>query len=112
MLTEEEKDLRLKLYNQGLNDKEMSAAIYITIPSIIRWRRERGLPPNREVRKQYYTNAVPYGEALESRQCPEMHKFLVCLIVLAKRQRGRVDTGSFIKEWRKQGGGVKINGKG
>lgn len=46
MLSERENEQIMALYNQGLNDREIGAAIFRDRASVGKWRRLRGLPPN------------------------------------------------------------------
>lgn len=106
-LSKQDHDWRLELYQDGLTDKQIANILPVTPHAMANWRSERGLKANKsEVRPVVVdlSRVVRYSEALKPEQCAEMRDFLVCLEVLSKRQRGKVNVGEFIKEWRKRGG--------
>lgn len=109
-ITREEDKLRRELHAKGLSDKELARVLNLRPGSVATWRYANGLECNRKVRDKpaevIYLDSVHYSEALSPEQCEEMREFLGCLWVLSKRQRGKVNVGEFIKEWRKQRGGV------
>ena len=107
-LSRNEDKLRRELHAQGLSDTELAKVLHITKGGVVSWRRANGLKCNRKDRNKpaevVYLDSVHYSEVLSPEQCEEMREFLICLEVLSKRQRGNVNVGKFIKEWRKRGG--------
>jgi len=49
-LSDEEEEQRMRLYRQGLNDREIAERLGLTTRAIHLWRRRRGLPANRSTR--------------------------------------------------------------
>ena len=99
---------RLSLYNQGLTDPELAAAFGTSRMGATSWRHNRGLVCNKVQSPRPYCResvGVLYKDALEPEQWRDMHDFLGSLGVAAKREKGRVNVGAFINEWRRQGGG-------
>lgn len=45
-LSKETESERLRLYNQGLTDKQIADLTYYTFGAITQWRKNRGLAPN------------------------------------------------------------------
>ena len=46
MISKEDHEKRLALYNQGLGDREIGERLYLTSSAIAFWRRVNGLPAN------------------------------------------------------------------
>ena len=107
----EEDQLRRELHARGLSDTELGELLHLLPKSVAGWRYTNGLKCNRKDRNKpaevVYLDSVHYTEALSPEQCEEMREFLGCLQVLSKRQRGKVNVGEFIKEWRKVGSALK-----
>lgn len=105
-LSKFEQDIRLELYNDGLTDNQVANILSINPHAMANWRHQRGLKANKDENRTVIdlSRTVSYKGALTPAQCEEMREFLICLEVLSKRQRGKVNVGEFIKEWRKRGG--------
>lgn len=47
MISKEEHEKRMSLYNQGLNDREIGKRLYLSASAVRYWRRWNGLPANK-----------------------------------------------------------------
>ncbi len=52
MLSKEQQEERLELYNKGLNDKKMADILGLVPVSICFWRNKHNLPPVRGIQKR------------------------------------------------------------
>ena len=91
----------LELYQSGLNDHEIAAALGVSPSGIRYWRNQRGLSSQRS------TNQVPMERALTEGQCEAMRRFLGCLVTFSDRFPGKkIDILMFAREYRKGVGEV------
>ena len=51
MISSEDHQMRMALYRQGLNDREISEQVHVTTEAISAWRRTNGLPAHNQHRK-------------------------------------------------------------
>ncbi len=58
IISAEENEQRMQLYNMGLSDYEIGEVLYLSFNAIFRWRKKRGLPCNG------YRRKVPLTEYL------------------------------------------------
>lgn len=52
MLTEEEHEKRMRLYQQGWNDRQISEALFLDTKTICKWRKKHDLPSNFNVGRE------------------------------------------------------------
>ena len=94
---------RMALYQQGMNDYEMAAALGVCEGTIRYWRGEHRLKRN----QLPYT--VRLEEALTESQAKQMKRFLGCLTTYADRfPDERLDVLRFAKQYREGGKGEVV----
>ena len=87
---------RMALYQQGMNDNEIAAALGVTEGTIRYWRGEHRLKRNE------WPCTVRFDEALTESQCDQMKRFLGCLTTYADRfPDERIDVLMFAGAYRK-----------
>lgn len=103
-LTPEEEQIRLNLYNQGLNDKEIAQKVGIKGNGISHWRYSRNLPAINDVCDQGRPGGTPMEVALSPVQCEDMKRFLASLLKyndIAKKAGRKLNIARFMAEYRK-----------
>ena len=66
MLTKEEEEKRLNLYNKGLCDKDIALKVGVRTSTITFWRRDRRLKSNGERRRGSYVSSYFTSKMLET----------------------------------------------
>lgn len=113
-LSAEELEARMKLYLQGLNDREIAKALGIRYQTITGWRYTHNLPANvpqgrhnaeqgnSQPPKMNLTGGVPMTKALPPEGCEIVRQFLRTLLHYAnQRPRDKVDAAQFLTEYRR-----------
>lgn len=96
----EEHNYRLKLYGQGMTDKEIAERIGLTPRTVYRWRAKWGLRANPEkpgVCDRQIRHEVSKRPANERAL---LRRFLSDLVRAVERTRGKLDVIKFMNVWR------------
>lgn len=100
-LAPEEEEKRMRLYQQGLSDREIAKAVGKSYLTIQKWRHRRKLPPNIKPHGKGTNNqSVSMETVLSPEQCKKMEEFFKHLIY-AKKLNPELDIAWFMKEYRK-----------
>jgi len=90
------------LYNQGLDDWEMSKETGLAFWTVVQWRRKNKLPPNKSTRAHRYSwehQAIRMEKVLTPEECKIVKQFF-SYCVMAKQNNPDASIGGLLKAFR------------
>jgi len=101
-LTEAEQDRRLRLYEKGLDDREMAEVLGLSKNTIGTWRKKNDLPRNGSYPRKSSWNSVAMEKALTEDQCVNMRRFFGYLEKAKKINPKSLNITALMKFWREE----------